>query len=92
VNSWPLSPEAPRSHLNLRDRRIAAQTFLSLWPAFSHELHGSYIDGMENSNTIAYGLWPERYLVVRDGVVTWASQLTEEPVIELRRAAAASFL
>lgn len=88
MDVWPLSPAAPRSHLDLQDRRVAATSFLSRWPDFARELHSSYIDGMENESTIAHGLWPERYLVVRAGIVEWASVLTEEPIAELRRAAA----
>lgn len=91
LDTWPLSSDAPHSHANLDLRRDAATSFLSRWPNFAREVQCSFVDGMNDENTIAKGLWPERYLVIRDGVVTWASSLTEEPIGELWRAATRSF-
>lgn len=87
IDTWPLSSDAPRSHANLDNRRDAATRFLSRWPQFAREVQFSFVDGMNDENTIAKGLWPERYLVIRDGVVTWASALTEEPIGDMWRAA-----
>jgi hypothetical protein len=91
LDTWPLSSDAPRSHSNLESRRDAATGFLSRWPQFAREVQCSFVDGMNDENTIAKGLWPERYLVIRHGVVTWASVLTEEPIDELWHAATRSF-
>lgn len=91
ADTWPLSPAAPRSHKSLGERRWAAESFLGRWPDFASELDGSYIDGMDEASTLANGLWPERYLVVRNGLVAWASNHTEEPLQQLRGVAAAAF-
>lgn len=91
VDAWPLSPEAPRCHRSLEERQAAAAAFLGRWPDFAGELQGCYVDGMDDGSTLANGLWPERYLVVRDGIVVWASSFTEDPVQQLKSAVAAAF-
>lgn len=55
-----------------------AAAFLDSWPAFAQLLHSCYVDEMANTLTVDYGLWPERFFLLRDGVVAWASTLTDE--------------
>lgn len=78
LDSWPLSPNAPKNHSNLLERRAAAAAFLCKWPAFQQLVQGVYVDDMDNTATIGFGLWPERFLVLKKGVVTWASTLNDE--------------
>lgn len=93
LDSWPLSPAAPVNHRSLADRQAAGEAFLRQWPAFAEQLHAWYIDGMDDGTTIANGLWPERYVVLKGGRATWASAFSEDgPLpVELRAAAAAAF-
>jgi len=77
-DSWPLSPNAPENHTSIEERASTARAFLDKWPAFSSLLHGHYVDDMGDAATIANGLWPERFVLLRDGVATWASTLNDD--------------
>jgi len=61
------------------ERQAVGEAFLDQWSDFAQLLHSWYIDDFDDTTTIANGLWPERYLVLRDGRVTWASVLSEGP-------------
>jgi len=91
--NWPLSLQAPSSHADMSQRMSAANTLLADFPEFAELLQGHvYTDMLDDNATLAYGLWPERYLLVERGTVQWASTLsfearsTDLPVL-LRRAA-----
>jgi len=73
------------------ERQEAGEALLSQWPAFAQQLDAWYIDAMDDGTTIANGLWPERYLVLREGIVTWASTFSDLDVGVLRVAALESF-
>jgi len=77
-NLWPLSPAAPPSHPSLPARLTKAKTFLEEWPEFQDLLHCYYVDRMDNATTLEFGLWPERFLLLKDGVVAWANEQTED--------------
>lgn len=67
------------NHTSLAERSAAAASFLSSWPAFAELVRSTYIDEMDNAATIAFGLWPERFLLLNKGVVAWASTLSDQP-------------
>lgn len=83
------------SHKSLEDREASGAAFLEQWPAFAGLLHSWFVDDMGDEMTVRWGLWPERYILLRHGCVAWASSLSNEPVdlpSELRAAAATAFL
>lgn len=93
---WPLSLNAPASHGDVTQRLAAAQALLHDFPALLEALEGHiYTDTFSNDMTLAYGLWPERYLLLEAGVVQWASALSFEErstkIPEQLRAAASAY-
>lgn len=83
LDSWPLSPNAPRNHRCLQERQAAAEALLQRWPAFAAVVDATYIDKMDNVTTVQNGFWPERFFVVRAGAPVWASVLCEAPPCHL---------
>lgn len=82
---------APRNHRSLAERQVAGEALLQKWPAFAEQLHSWFVDGMDDGSTIANGLWPERYLILKEGRVTWSSSLSDNGHQSLRAAAMAAF-
>lgn len=78
MDSWPLSPTAPRNHTSLEERDAAARDFLEKWPSFRSLLDSVCVDTMDDSTTKSLGLWPERFVLTRGGVVAWASTFADE--------------
>lgn len=78
ADTWPLSPEAPCQHKTLQERLTAARALLSSHPDFASAVDEWFVDTLENTTTVANGFWPEKYVVAREGVVEWASDLTSE--------------
>lgn len=81
--SWPLSPDAPNNHGSLNERVAAATSFLDKWPTLKGLASATYVDQMENDTTVCNGLWPERFVLLRHGVVSWASSLIEDSTADL---------
>lgn len=83
LDSWPLSHNAPPNHRSLCERRLAATSFLTRWPALQGLIKQTLIDNMDDRTTVELGLWPERFLFLQGGKVAWASSLTEEGTEDL---------
>lgn len=79
ADSWPLSTRAPRNHKSLDERQTAGAAFLRQWPALAQQIHSWFIDDLDDQTTITNGLWPERYLLLKEGRVAWKSTLSETP-------------
>jgi len=63
----------------MTQRLAAAQALLQNFPALLEALDGQiYTDTFSNDLTLEYGLWPERYLLLENGEVQWASALSFE--------------
>mmetsp|Transcript_32202 Transcript_32202/g.39584 ORF Transcript_32202/g.39584 Transcript_32202/m.39584 type:complete len:105 (-) Transcript_32202:158-472(-) len=77
ADSWPLSTNAPRNHTCLEERVCAAQAFLGKWPNLQDLVDMVLVDEMDDSTTISLGLWPERFLLLEQGVVKWASSFKD---------------
>lgn len=75
LDTWPLSPNAPKNHSSLNDRQKATEQLLQKFPSFNSLLDECLIDQLDNSSTISNGLWPERYLLMQGDSVVWASDL-----------------
>mmetsp|Transcript_51322 Transcript_51322/g.112487 ORF Transcript_51322/g.112487 Transcript_51322/m.112487 type:complete len:127 (-) Transcript_51322:175-555(-) len=75
VDTWPLSPEGRASHKSMEERREAVATFLGRFPEFNAVVSTTVVDDMTDTTTVANGLWPERWVVLDDGVVKWTSSL-----------------
>lgn len=77
ADSWPLSTNAPKNHTSLEERVCAARAFLQKWPSLQDAVDMLLVDGMDDSITISLGLWPERFLLLEDGVVKWANSFED---------------
>mmetsp|Transcript_43194 Transcript_43194/g.113756 ORF Transcript_43194/g.113756 Transcript_43194/m.113756 type:complete len:127 (+) Transcript_43194:1025-1405(+) len=94
VDTWPLSPEGRASHKSMKDRGEAVAEFLARFPEFDALVSAVVVDDMTDATTVANGLWPERWVVLEDGVVKWTSSLAGDqgPVgQDLLRAAQAAY-
>lgn len=78
-----MSPNAPSNHGSLDERVVAAKSFLDKWPSLKGLASAIYVDHMENDTTISNGLWPERFVLLHHGVVSWASSLIEDGTADL---------
>lgn len=76
LETWPLSPNAPKNHSSLSDRHQAIEQLLRKFPRFNSLLDECLIDHLDDASTISNGLWPERYLLLQGGLVAWASDLS----------------
>lgn len=76
-DSWPLSVNAPKNHTSVEERWAAGERLLQKYPGFAQQVDAWFVDDMDDGTTIANGFWPERYLVVATGRVTWASTIAE---------------
>lgn len=93
AENWPLSPEAPLNHKSLEDRVTKASNFLHDWPDLKRILSRPVVvDGLDDASTTLNGLWPERYLLLREGTVVWASTFgSDSEMVSLQEAAAELF-
>jgi len=79
AETWPLSANAPHVHTNLQERLTAAHNLLNMYPEFANLLKDQiYVDNLDNTTTLANGLWPERYLLLEGNHIRWASTLSFE--------------
>jgi len=79
AETWPLSENAPSMHNSNEDRLSSARSLLETYTDFADILNGEiYIDDIANAITLAYGLWPERYVLLEGNKVIWASTLSFE--------------
>ena len=76
-DSWPLSTNAPRNHACLEERVSAAQAFLQEWQSLQDVVDMVLVDAMDDSVTISLGLWPERFLLIEEGIAKWASSFED---------------
>ena len=74
---WPLSTNAPRNHRCLEERVSAAQAFLQKWQSLKDVVDMVLVDAMDDSVTISLGLWPERFLLIEQGIAKWASSFED---------------
>lgn len=77
ADSWPLSTNAPRNHTCLEERVSAAQAFLQKWQSLQDVVDMVLVDAMDDSVTISLGLWPERFLLIEQGIAKWASSFED---------------
>jgi hypothetical protein len=94
AENWPLSPEAPLNHKSLEDRVVKANNFLQDWPDLNSMLSKPVVvvDSLDDANTISNGLWPERYLLLREGKVVWASTFgSDSELVSMLEAASELF-
>lgn len=81
ADSWPLtlSKCVPRSHQDTVERLSAAQRFFTDFPKFAAFVQDRwYLDSLDNSLAVRFGLWPERYVLLDGQRVCWCSTLNFE--------------